>query len=197
MLWLLHELGQPFETEILDIRKGAQKSPGYLKINPFGKVPSIVDDGVAVTESPAICIYLADKYPAAGLAPAPTAPERGEYLRWHFIYSGCIEPAFMDAFMKRQSPPTAAGWPPFPALLDAVSDALAGKDYLVGNRFSTADVMVGSFLRYSIYDFKAVPERPEYRAYVERLKSRPALRRALAEDERFAQVTERLSKPAS
>ena len=94
--WLLEELGVPYDMKILDFEKGDHKKPDYLKINPMGKVPAIVHRGVVVTEAAAICTYLADAYPKAGLAPALDDPQRGTYLRWIFFGAGCIEPAIVD-----------------------------------------------------------------------------------------------------
>ena len=186
ILWLMHELGEPYEIKLIDLKKNEQKAPAYLKGSPAGKVPAISDNGVIVTESPAIAVYLCDKYPKAGLAPGISAPERGAYLKWMFFSTGCLEPAFMDAHMKRESPAMAAGWPPLPLVLELLSEALKANAYLTGAKFTAADLIIGAFLRYSILIFKAIPERPEYMAYLERLMARPAFKAAAAEDEKLA-----------
>src|SRR5690606_26501375 len=94
--WMLEEVGVPYEVKLIDLNKGEQKSPEYLAVNPMGKVPAIVHRGVVVTETPAICAYLADAFPAAKLAPPVDEPARGTYFRWMFFGAGCLEPALMN-----------------------------------------------------------------------------------------------------
>ncbi|WP_295555357.1 glutathione S-transferase family protein [uncultured Hyphomicrobium sp.] len=179
---MLHELGEPFEIVPIDLKAGQQRTAEFLKINPMGKIPVLQDGDVIVTENPAILTYLADKYPKAGLAPAVDAPERGTYLRWMFFYGSCFEPACTDMFMKRESPATTVGWGKPDTVLDAVSAALKPGPWLLGERFSAADVMFASGIGYML-GFKVIPERPEYVAYVERLKARPAHKAAVAADQ--------------
>ncbi len=180
-LYMLHELGEPFELEILDLKKGEHKSADYLAINPMGKVPALKDGAALVTELPAILVYLADKYPRTGLAPAIDAPERGPYLKWMFFNGSCLEPAVMDKFMQRESPPSTAGWGTFDDVIGTLAAGLKPGPWLLGEKFSAADVLIGSALRYML-GFKILPERPEFVAYVERLQARPAFQKALADE---------------
>lgn len=179
--YMLHELGEPFEIVPVDLQKGEHKSPEFLKLNPMGKIPVLRDGDVVVTEVPAILTYLADKYPKAGLAPAIDAPERGAYLRWMFFYGSCVEPAATDHYLKRETPPSTAGWGKLDDVLDTLSAGLAPGPWLLGERFSAADVLIGSGLGYML-PFNLIPERQEYVAYVERLEARPAHKAARAAD---------------
>jgi len=178
---MLHELAEPFEIVPVDLKAGDHKAPAFLKINPMGKIPVLVDGDAIVTETPAILTYLADKYPKAGLAPAVDAPERGPYLRWMFFYGSCVEPAVMDHFLKRESPATSAGWGKLEDVIETLSTALKPGPWLLGSRFSAADVMMGSGLGYLLM-FKILPERPELLDYVARFQARPAYQAAKAAD---------------
>jgi glutathione S-transferase len=177
--YMLHELGQPFEIVPIDLKAGEHKAPEFLKLNPMGKLPVLRDGDVIVTETPAILLYLADKYPQAGLAPAVDAPERGPFLRWLFFYGSCFEPAMMDLSLKRESPPSMAGWGKPEDVLDTVSAGLKPGPWLLGDRFSAADVMLASGIAFMLA-FKVLPERPEFVAYAARLEERPARKAAKA-----------------
>lgn len=177
--YMLHELGQPFEIVPIDLKAGEHKAPEFLKLNPMGKLPVLRDGDVIVTETPAILLYLADKYPQAGLAPAVDAPERGPFLRWLFFYGSCFEPAMMDVSLKRESPPSMAGWGKPEDVLDTVSAGLKPGPWLLGDRFSAADVMLASGIAFMLA-FKVLPERPEFVAYAARLEERPARKAAKA-----------------
>lgn len=178
---MLHELGEPFEIVPIDLKAGEHKLPEFLKINPMGKIPVLRDGDVIVTETPAILVYLADKYPKAGLAPAIDAPDRGTFLRWMFFYGSCVEPAGIDIAVKRETPPTFAGWGTPENVFDTLSAALKPGPWLLGARFSAADVMVGSGLAY-LLGFGVLPPRPEFVDYVARLEARPARIAAKAAD---------------
>lgn len=176
--WLLEELGVPYEYKLVDLEKGEQKSPAFLAINPMGKVPAIVHKGVVVTESAAICVYLADAFPQAGLAPALDDPKRGTYLRWFFFGAGCFEPAVVDKMFAR--PPiervVAVGYGTYEATLAALESALTPGPYILGDRFSAVDVFVGSQLYWALM-VKAVEPRPVFQQYAERCAARPAMQR--------------------
>ena len=178
--WLLEELGVPYDMKILDFEKGDHKKPDYLKINPMGKVPAIVHRGVVVTEAAAICTYLADAYPKAGLAPALDDPRRGTYLRWIFFGAGCIEPAIVDKLFAR--PPVerkgAVGYGSYEDTLKALETALTPGPFILGERFSAADVYVGAQLQWG-FMVKAMEPRPKFQQYVERIAARPALQKLL------------------
>lgn len=178
---MLHEIGEPFEIVPVDLQKKEQKSPAFLALNPMGKIPVLTDGGVVVTEVPAILAYLADKYPKAGLAPALDAPERGPYLRWMFFYGSCIEPAATAHYLKFEAPASTAGWGTLDNVLDTLSAGLRPGPWLLGDRFSAADVLIGSGLGY-LMGFKLIPERPEYTDYVARFEARPAPQAAKAAD---------------
>lgn len=179
--YMLHELGEPFEIVPIELKTGEHKRPEFLKINPMGKLPVLRDGDVIITETPAILTYLADKYPKAGLAPAVDAPERGTYLRWLFFYGSCFEPALIDLALKRETPPSMAGWGKPEDVLDALSAALKPGPWLLGERFTAADVMMGCGISYMLA-FKILPARPEFVEYSARLEARPARKAAKAAD---------------
>ncbi len=181
--WMLEEVGAPYRVELLDLTRNGQKSPSYLALNPMGKVPAIVHRGVVVTEAVAICCYLADAFPAAGLAPAIGEPLRGPYLRWSIFEASALEPAIIDRMLQRPpGRPGALGYGDFDTTMNVVAQAVTPGPYLLGERFSTADVLIGSALRWGTM-VSVVPERPEFAAYLGRLAERPALQRAMAKDQ--------------
>lgn len=184
--WMLEEVGAPYRVELLDLTRNGQKSPSYLALNPMGKVPAIVHRGVVVTEAVAICCYLADAFPAAGLAPAIGEPLRGPYLRWSIFEASALEPAIIDRMLQRPpGRPGALGYGDFDTTMNVVAQAVTPGPYLLGERFSTADVLIGSALRWGSM-VGAVPERAELTAYLARLAERPALQRAMAQDQELA-----------
>jgi glutathione S-transferase len=178
--WLLDELGAPYEMKVLDLEKREHKSPEYLKINPMGKVPAIVHRGVVVTESGAICMYLADAYPSAGLAPALDDPQRGTYLRWFFFGAGCFEPAVIDQMFARPpvERPGALGYGSYEDTLRALETALLPGPYILGERFSAVDIYVGAQIHWALM-VKALEPRVAFQQYADRLAERPALQRLL------------------
>jgi glutathione S-transferase len=180
-LWALEEAGVPYELKIVDILKGGQKQPEFLAINPMGKMPTLVDDGLVVTEAAAIALYLADRY-APQLAPAPGQPERGTYLRWSFFAPSVIEPAVMAKASGWEVKEVSAGWGNHASMLAAAHSALARGPFVLGDQFSMADVVFGGMLRFMI-DFKQIEPTPVFSAYVDRLNARPALQRADARNQ--------------
>jgi glutathione S-transferase len=178
--WLLEELGVPYEMKTLDFDKGEHKLPAYLKINPMGKVSAIVHGGVVVTEAAAICTYLADAYPKAGLAPALDDPQRGTYLRWIFFGAGCVEPAIIDKMFHRPAVErkSALGYGSYEDTLDALATALKPGPYLLGSRFSAADIYLGAQLQWGLM-VKSLEPRPVFLQYVDRIAARPALQKVL------------------
>jgi glutathione S-transferase len=178
--WLLEELGVPYEMKILDFEKGEHKAPQYLKINPMGKVPAIVHRGVVVTECGAICLYLADAYPQAGLAPALDDPKRGTYVRWMFFGAGCFEPAVIDKMFAR--PPVerkgALGYGSYDDTLNALEKALEPGPFILGAQFSAVDVYVGAQIQWAMM-VKALEPRPVFLRYAEHIAARPALQKLM------------------
>lgn len=185
--WLFEELGSPErQTVVLNLKKGEHKSPEFLAINPLGKVPTIVHDGTAVTETGAIAIYLADLFGQAGLAPSIGDTARGSYLRWIVFAQSCLEPAVIDKYL--QAPSGSASMLPYgsyDATIEALAGALKKGPYVLGERFSAADVVVGSGVRWLLM-FKLIPERSEFTDYAARLGERPALQLAQKADAELA-----------
>jgi glutathione S-transferase len=180
--WMLEEVGAPYETRVLDFEKNEHKAPEYLAVNPMGKVPAIVHRGVVVTEAAAICAYLADAFPKAGLAPAFDDPRRGTYLRWLFFGAGCVEPALVDTMFARPQVdrPGALGYGSYEDTLRALESAVT-PGWILGDRFSAADVYVGSQITWGLMT-RALEPRPALQRYAERCATRPALQRATAAD---------------
>ncbi|MEP7302183.1 MAG: glutathione S-transferase family protein [Caldimonas sp.] len=177
-LFLLEELGADYELRALDLQKNEQRQGDYLGVNPMGKVPAIVHDGALVTEQGAVYTYLADLYPEAGLTPAIGDPLRGPYLRWLFFYNASFEPALIDRSLKREPAPAATSpYGTYETMLQTLWDQLGNGPYLLGERFTAADVLWATALRWTTM-FKLVPETPAVTAYIERVTSRPAAQRA-------------------
>lgn len=181
--WMLEEVGQPYETQIMDYAS-TMKGPEYLAINPMGKVPAIKHGDTVVTESAAICAYLADVFPDAGLAPPPTSKARGPYYRWLFFAVGCVEAATSNksaGFIPSPEKARMFGYGSFEQTMDALEGAVSEVEYLAGGKFSAADVYVGSQLGFGMA-FGGIEKRPAFEAYVGRLIERPAHKRAKAID---------------
>ncbi len=179
--WMLEEIGCPYRTHLLDLAKGEHRAPAYLAVNPMGKVPAIVHKGVAITESAAICAYLADEFPHAGLAVPIGTPLRGVYLKWLFFAPGCFEPAVTDrAFQREPVPRTASGYGEFDLVMTVLGDAVSRSPYLLGDRFTAADLVMGANLAWAMF-IKAVPEEPPLVAYRDRIAARPAFRKVMGQ----------------
>ncbi len=184
---MLEELGEPYRLHLVDLKKNEQKSPAHLAINPMGKVPALDHDGVIITEGAAICCYLADAFPKAGLAAPIGDRRRGPYLKWLFFGPGCLEPAIVDRMLKREpGPQNALGYGSFETTLDVVAGAVARGPFLDGDRFTAADIVLGSTVRFGMGMTKIVPERPEFLRYVRALDQRPAWQRVEAKTEELA-----------
>ena len=182
--WMLEEVGRPYRTVVLDFGT-TMKAPDYLAINPIGKVPAITWRGVTVTECAAICAWLADACPEAGLAPAFDDPARGTYLRWLFFTAGPVEAAVTAKALNLLAPAEKAGmagYGSFEQVVDALESAVSGGPWILGDRFSAADVYVGSQFMWGL-QFKSLPDRDAFTAYAERLSRREAAGRARAIDD--------------
>jgi glutathione S-transferase len=144
-LVLLDELGADYKLHALNMKAGEQRKPEYLAINPMGKVPAIRHGDALVTEQAAVFMYLADLYPEAGLAPAMGDPLRGPYLRWMVYYGSCFEPAVVDKAMKREpAPPSTCPYGDYDSMLKTLTDQLEKGPYLLGEKFTAADVQAGA-----------------------------------------------------
>ena len=179
VIWMLEELGVGYELRFVDIRKGEQKSPEILALNPMGKLPTLTDGDLVVTEGAAIGLYLADRYSLGKLAPAFDDPARGTYLRWSFFAPSVIEPGLMAKTSGWEFKPGQVGWGTHESLLAAIESAVAGRDYVLGDRFSMADVIFGGTVRYMLR-FKMLEPTPSLTAYAERLGARSAQQKAEA-----------------
>jgi glutathione S-transferase len=185
-LILLEELGADYDLRVLDMKAGEQRAPSYLAINPMGKVPAIVHDGALITEQPAVFIYLADLFPEAGLAPALGDRLRGPYLRWLVFYGSSFEPAVVDCALKREPAPQATSpYGDYDTTLKTLTDQLAKAPYLLGDKFTAADVLWGTALAWTT-SFKIVPALPVIQTYIDRVNARPAVARAKAKDVQLA-----------
>jgi glutathione S-transferase len=182
--FMLEEVGAPYRIELRSFEKRDHKSPEYLAINPMGKIPAIEHRGTVVTEAAAICAYLADAFPAARLAPAFDDPARGTYLRWLFFAAACFEPAMVDRMLNRPPPeqPGRMGYGTYEQTLGVLESALAPGPFLLGDRFSAADVYVGSTIGFG-FRSQSVEPRPVFLAYNTRVNERPAFKRMSAQNE--------------
>jgi glutathione S-transferase len=186
ILWLLEELQQPFEVRTIDIRKPEAKAdPDFRAASPMGKVPAIMDSvpgGVVhMADSAAIALYLADRYPSAGLAPAIDDPRRGKYLYWMTFTPGVIEPAMAEKFNNWKVSRATSGWGDFGSMIEVLEKGLAEQPWLLGERFSAADVLVGSSV-YFMKIFGILPNSAVLADYAERCLARPGYQKALARD---------------
>jgi glutathione S-transferase len=185
--WLLEEMGVPYELVKLDMSKGEHKTPAYLKIHPHGALPALLDGDLAMIESGAICSYLADKFPDKQMAPPLGTPARGRYEQWMFYTMATLEPPIVQLFMhtimlpeaQRSAQVVEESRTAYAACARVLSDALAGRTYLLGEQFTAADVMVGSTLAWAQM-MGLTNDWPELAAYVQRLATRPAFQHAQA-----------------
>ncbi len=182
--WMLEEIGQPYRTEVLDYGT-TMKAPAYLAINPMGKVPALRHGDVVVTEAAAICAYLADAFPQAGLAPPPGDRLRGPYYRWLFFAAGPVEAAVSNKAFGFVVPPEREGnigYGSFERVMNTLEQAVSRADYLVGDKFTAADVYAGSQIGFGLM-FKTFEPRPAFQHYWQRISARPAYARARELDE--------------
>jgi len=180
--WMLEETGADYETEILEYDTSL-KDESYLAINPMGKVPAIKHGDNIVTECAAICAYLADAYPDANLAPPPD--QRADYYRWLFFTAGPAEQGITNKSMGFEPKPEqsrAVGYGNYDLLVDVLEQAVSGRSYVAGDRFSAADVYIGSQIGWGL-QFETLPQRPAFTAYVEGLFARAARVKAMEIDD--------------
>jgi len=170
--WMLDECGANYEIVPIDFTKGEHKTPEFLKINPAGKLPALVDGDAKIFEGAAICLYLAEKFPEANLAPKIGAPERGRYLSLMVYSTSQLEPAMADALLG-VAHLAQRGWTDFETARNVIEGELGDGPYLFGDWFTAADVMIGSMFIWRRM-FGGQPDRPKLEAYVDRLLARPA-----------------------
>jgi glutathione S-transferase len=177
--WMLEEVGQPYRTEVLDYAT-SMKAPAYLAINPMGKVPALRHGDVVVTETAAICAYLADTFPEAKLAPPPSDRKRGPYYRWLFFTAGPVEAAISNkalGFVVPQEQERMMGYGRIEQVMSALEAVLSQSNYLAGDDFTAADLYVGSALGFGMM-FGTIEKRPAFERYWQLLSARPACKRA-------------------
>jgi glutathione S-transferase len=191
--WLLEEIGTPYELLRLDLSAGDQKKPEYLKLNPNGTVPTLIDDQLILYESAAIVQYLADKFPQAKLAPALGTPERGKYYQWIHYAMSVIEPPAVTIFLHTTGVPAGRteheripqlvpeARAQLGAAVKVVDDALVGKRHVLGDDFSAADVMIGSMLGWCMMLGMIGEDVTNVQRYLADLGTRPAVARAQAD----------------
>src|SRR5208282_5704748 len=182
--WMLEEIGQPYRTEVLDYGT-TMKAPAYLAINPMGKVPALQRGDMVVTEAAAICAYLADAFPQAGLAPPPGDRLRGPYYRWLFFAAGPVEAAVSNKAFGFVVPPErepTVGYGSFERVMKTLEEAVSSANYLVGDSFTAADVYAGSQIGFGLM-FGTIEKRPAFERYWQRISARQAHRRARELDE--------------
>ena len=180
--WMLEETGCAYETVVLDYA-GSMKAAEYLAVNPMGKVPAIEHDGRVVTEGAAICAYLAEAFPGAGLA--PTTEERADYYRWLFFAAGPVEHAITNHASGFDPTPERGrmfGYGSYDQTVNVLEQALAGRDYVTGDRFTAADVYVGAQVGWGL-GFGTLPRRDSFVDYAARVTARPAYKRAAEIDD--------------
>lgn len=183
---LLEELGAEYDLHVMNIRAGEQQSPDFLAVNPLGKIPTLVHDGAVVTEQAAIYQYLADLFPARGLAPAIGDASRGPYLRWLAFYGSSFEPAMVDKHLGRDpGNPMMSPYGSVDAVVDMLEAQLAAGPFMLGERFTAADVLWGTALGWMLA-FKLLPGRPAFTAYAGRIAGRAAARKVVDEDAALA-----------
>lgn len=181
-MWLLEEIGAAYERMRIDLYDDASRSdPGFRAASPMGKVPALIDGETALCDSAAIGLYLADRYPDAGLAPVMDDPLRGPYLYWMVFTPGVLEPAFMEKMSGAEPNKHSHGWGDFESMVATLEGTLARGPWLLGERFSAADTLVGSSLHF-LSQLNVLPESEALKAYVERCVDRPAYQRTLAAD---------------
>jgi glutathione S-transferase len=187
VLWMMEELGEPYDIKLVSLKAGDNLKPDYLAINPMGKVPALKHGDTVITELAAICTYLADEFPKAKLNVPIGTPARGLYLKWLFFNPGCLEPAVIDRAAPRKEDAKRAmlGYGDFDTVMNVLAKALEKGPWLMGEQFTAADVVIGANIRWGMI-FKMIPARQEFTDYAARIAARPAAQRAEAKDKELS-----------
>lgn len=176
-LLLLEELQAPYELHPLNMKAGEQRQAAFLAVNPMGKVPAVLHGDALITEQVAITIYLADLFPEAGITPSLQDSLRGPYLRWLAFYGSCFEPAIIDKAMKREPAPQGSSpYGDYDTTIKALTDQLARGPWLLGEKFTAADVLWGTALTW-ITAFGLIEATPVVKAYTDRWNARPSVKK--------------------
>lgn len=185
-LCLLEELGAKYQLTVLNMKAGEQREPAYLAINPMGKVPALLHGDALISEQVAVFLYLADLFPEAGITPKIGDPLRGPYLRWVAFYGSCFEPALVDRSQKREpASPSMSPYGDYDTMLKTLTNQLAKGPYILGEKFTAADVLWGTALTWTTM-FNLVPATPVIQSYIDRINARPAFVRVKARDAELA-----------
>ncbi|MET1410790.1 glutathione S-transferase family protein [Roseibium sp. HPY-6] len=193
---LLEELGAPYTLNVLNVKLEENRQPGFLKLNPAGKVPTVRRGDAVVTEQVAIYLYLADLFPERGLTPGLDDPLRGPYLRWFVYMASCFEPALVDRALKREEPPQSMSpYGSFETVVENMRAQLTGKTFVLGEKITALDVLWAMGLRWGMM-FGIVPEFDEFKDYTARFFERPAAVKVLQEDQNLAKEQDEAAKAA-
>jgi glutathione S-transferase len=176
----MEETGEAYERVLIDLSSGAQRTLEFLEVNPMGKVPALADGEATMAEAAAICAYVAERYPQAGLAPPLGDVRRAKYLYWLFFAPSCIEPAMVQLSTGIEMNTIAAGWGDAQRVFDVLDAALERGPWILGDSFSAADIAIASGLNVAVRLFKMMPSRPSFDRYLDRCSARPAFQRAQA-----------------
>lgn len=184
VVWMLEEVGVPYSTQLINIREDEAKAdPVFRAISPMGKVPALRHGDATLTDSTAIIAYLADTFPDAGLAPATGDLDRAQYLQWLIFSAAYIEPGMAEGFGSIKPNKQSHGWGDWPSVLDMLAKGVSGKTWLVGDKFSAADVMVGSSANFvRMFGLLKEGEHPDIHSYIDRCTARPAFQAAMKLD---------------
>ena len=179
ILWMLEEVGQPYDIKYVDLKAGEQKAPAFLKLNPMGKLPTLLHEDTVVTEAAAICAYLADRFPEARMAPVATDVRRGTYLRWLFFASGPTEYALMAHKFPTKEPlvPSQIGFGTYADTINTLEKSLTPGPFLLGDTFTAADLYLAALLEWAFFT-KMMEPRPIFLAFLEKVRTRPAYQRS-------------------
>lgn len=188
ILWMLEELGTAYELECINIRTHEQSSPQFAAVNPMMKIPALEDGDAVFAESGAILLYLADKFPQSGLAPALNDPHRGRFLQWLFFTPACLEPAMAEKFSGWTSNSFSFGWGDFNRVIQALEEGVSPGPWILGTSFTAADILLASTIQIAL-QAKLLSNKPTLEDYVARAYARPGCLRAQAiETEQAARI---------